>query len=568
MPRGAVYPPDMRYTRLLLLPLVLLLLGLRPTATALPVDAFTHRYILVFANLNDPAQVDQTLAVLARGAAAGYNGVLLGDSNGEYIDLDTASDAYLLNVTRVRVRAVALGLALIPYSYNPRQVTYRDPSLAEALPVRGTPFRVTGATAQVEGDPATALHNARFAAGADGAPAGWSVDGPGIIARVDGNALCLQDPGVGDPQHGTGRAIQQVPVMPYRAYELSARVKTAALSDPDTVKFYVAGVDGAPETLYQNRFLALGAPVAATQEWTRYTVRFNSLGNHAVRVYLGIWSRAGHGVRGRAWFTDVALREVGLEGTVRRASLPVTVTSFDGKTTYREGDDYRVAEGRLTLPAGSAIPAGARLAVSWYLRADMLETTPPANAGLARYDVVQRELATRVDTLFGHPDAFMINYDEWRVGNWDPSTGYANGGAYLADALTRATRVLHGINPRYELFVWNDMYDPHANAVPQYCLMHGDLSGAWEGIPPETVVVTWTGGAASLQFFADRGVPQLIAGYYDDPDNVAGWQAALKEAEGHGARGVRGFVYTTWAHDYSRLEAVAAQWKAAGRWGE
>jgi hypothetical protein len=531
----------MTHLRILLLPLLLVVLGLRPSA-APPSNVFTQRYILLFANLNDPAQVTHALSVLARGAAAGYNGVMLGDTNGEYVDLDTATAAYRANVARVREQAAALGLALVPYSYNPRQVTYREPSLAEALPVRETPFRMHGDTARVESSVTLpAVRN-------------WHAD----RATLEDSALCVRDP------ERDCRAMQNVSVTPYRAYELSARVKTAGFSAPEAVKFFVAGVDGTHETLYHNRFLGVGAPLAGTQGWMRYAVRFNSLDNRAVRLYLGAWPKA-H-ARGRVWFADVALREVGLEGTVRRDSLPITVT--DGRQIFREGIDYRVGEGVLTRPAGSRIPDGAQLSVSWYLRADMLEATPAANAASDRYDAVQRELATRLDALFGHPGAFMINYDEWRVGNWDPATGHATAGAFLADALVRADKVLHGINPSYQLYVWNDMYDPNANARTAYGMMRGDLTGAWDGLPVGMTVVTWTGGAASLRFFADRGHRQLIAGYYDDSDNLAGWAAALADAEHHGARGITGFLYTTWNRDYSALETTAAFWRARGRWGE
>jgi hypothetical protein len=66
------------------------------------------------------------------------------------------------------------------------------------------------------------------------------------------------------------------------------------------------------------------------------------------------------------------------------------------------------------------------------------------------------------------------------------------------------------------------------------------------------VIANWNGGkaAASLKFFADRGHPQVIAGYYDgDLSNFKKWDAAAK-----GVPGVRGFMYTTWAHNFGLLE--------------
>ena len=67
--------------------------------------------------------------------------------------------------------------------------------------------------------------------------------------------------------------------------------------------------------------------------------------------------------------------------------------------------------------------------------------------------------------------------------------------------------------------------------------------------------MNWNFGkrAESLRFFEARGHPQLIAGYYDEPvGNVAAWLDAAK-----GVKQVKGFMYTTWRNDYSRLEEVA-----------
>ena len=44
--------------------------------------------------------------------------------------------------------------------------------------------------------------------------------------------------------------------------------------------------------------------------------------------------------------------------------------------------------------------------------------------------------------------------------------------------------------------------------------------GSWEGLPRDVIIANWNGGKApeSLKFFAGRGHPQLIAGYYDVDD--------------------------------------------------
>ena len=65
-------------------------------------------------------------------------------------------------------------------------------------------------------------------------------------------------------------------------------------------------------------------------------------------------------------------------------------------------------------------------------------------------------------------------------------------------------------------------------------------------------VVNWLhNNAESLQFFADRGHPQILAGFYDaDPQRIVEWLQTASQVQG-----VRGVMYTTWVNDYSQLEA-------------
>ena len=87
-----------------------------------------------------------------------------------------------------------------------------------------------------------------------------------------------------------------------------------------------------------------------------------------------------------------------------------------------------------------------------------------------------------------------------------------------------------------------------------YYLVNGSLKGSWEGLPRDVVIANWNGGKAaqSLKFFADRGHPQVIAGFYDSPglQGFTRWDAAARAVPG-----VTGFMYTTWRADFRQLEA-------------
>lgn len=532
-------------------------------------NTFQRRYVLVFADLNRPADLDKVLSIMRRAASVGYNGLVLGPVGPAYLRLARATPTKISSeaFAAIRKEADRLHFALIPYALGPGEVGYLAPELAEAIPCYDTYFRVRGNSAEVEPSSSPLLANGGFERFQGNAIEKWSQDKPGTITFVDtdvrhsGNAsVRIQDPGKGD---GLGRLIQEVQVTPFRAYEFSVWIKTLALTDPTKPKFYFNGRDGQHPVLYSNQHAGLGSPLSSTQDWTRYTVWFNSASNSRVGIYFGIWSPQ---TMGTTWFDDAEMHEVGLVNTVRRATLPVTVRSSDGSITYEEGRDYLVNTENLGIPANSHIPEGAGLKVSWFQRADMLGPLF-GNATDPQYWAIEEAIASQLDALLSHPTGFMMTYDEWRIANWDPAAGEITAGEYVAQTVRRTIELLRRINPRYSIYVWSDMFDPNANAVSDYFLCNGPLTGSWDGLTQDTTVVTWTGGAKALRFFSDLQIRQLIGGYYSSLGNVKEWLDAVDAVEVQGARGIDGFLYTTWDENYRDLETVAEMIRARGRWG-
>ena len=152
-----------------------------------------------------------------------------------------------------------------------------------------------------------------------------------------------------------------------------------------------------------------------------------------------------------------------------------------------------------------------------------------------------------------HPRTFFMQHDELRVANWCAlcAERKLTAGALLADHARRCLAILKRINPRAEVLVWYDMFDPTHNAVDRYYLVKDTLKGSWEGLDPRVIIANWNGGKAraSLAFFAGRGHRQLIAGYYDSDDNFAAWDAAAR-----GNATTFGFMYTTWQNRFGDLE--------------
>ena len=104
------------------------------------------------------------------------------------------------------------------------------------------------------------------------------------------------------------------------------------------------------------------------------------------------------------------------------------------------------------------------------------------------------------------------------------------------------------------------MFDPTHNAHADYYLVRGDLAGSWEGLPSDVGIAAWNFDRRdeSLAFFAKRGHPLLIAGYYDAPvEQVDRWLDAARKV-----KGVRAVMYTTWAARYDDLEPFAERVRA------
>lgn len=329
------------------------------------------------------------------------------------------------------------------------------------------------------------------------------------------------------------------------------------------MSFYFEGLDGGQSLVYANRDEALGGPVAATQEWRQYKILFNSLSNSRLALFFGVWSKTGSGA---VWFDDADIHEVRLQSVVWRDSLPVVVTSQDGQQRYREVADCAMMAGRLTIPKSSAIADGSSLKVSWYQRADMV-SPPFASAAHPEHFQIARKIAEKLDILFLKPRGFAMTYDEWRIANWDPAGGNISAGEYVAETTRKTISLFWKINPRYEIYVWSDMYNPNHNAFDKYFMVNGSLAGSWKGLARDTNILTWYGGVKTLKFFSDLHSNRVISGYYESTDNVTQWLNDLDKAEDQGARGVDGFMYTTWEDRYDDLEKGANMIKARTRWG-
>ena len=126
-------------------------------------------------------------------------------------------------------------------------------------------------------------------------------------------------------------------------------------------------------------------------------------------------------------------------------------------------------------------------------------------------------------------------------------------GELLAWNVRKATETIREIRPDAEIWVWSDMFDPMHNAVDDYFAVNGPLEGSWEGLAKDVGIVNWHGSAMgkNCRFFADRGLRQILSGYYDadeDGASIVRWLDATRDVPG-----IVGAMYTTWADKYDAM---------------
>jgi hypothetical protein len=498
-------------------------------------EPLPERWLYCQANL----QVDETVVKLdtlwRRAAKAGYTGVLLADSKGA--KLADVPKGYFKNVEKVKALAAELKLKVIPALFHigySNAMLWHDPNLAEGLPVKDALVVVKGGEARLEADPAVAV-KPKWA---------WKDE----TLDADFKAVDLQG--------RNARFQQKIKVKPFRQYHVSVRIKTQDFKGGET-KVLVMGKPGSLNHSY------LG--FKPTQDWTEHHAVFNSLESEEISLYFGTWG----GKSGSIQWADPKIEEVGLLNLIRREGAPFEIKTEDGKVLV-EGKDYEKAVDPLlgTHPwrgeyeiwhappvLRTSMPDGARLRVSYHHTVTIHDGQVAACPSEPKTVELLRDEARRLHAAWG-AKGYMMSHDEIRQLGWDEACRKRglSAGAILADNVKTCVKILKEINPGGEIYVWNDMFDPHHNAHGDYYLVRGDYAGSWEGLDPDVTIVAWYYGKRneSFEFFTKRGHKVLAAGYYDgDPvQNARGWVEAAKKFPDKAA----GIMYTTWNRDFSQIE--------------
>jgi hypothetical protein len=562
----------------------LLLFAIALPGQTKPAVPSQDRLIYLMTNLLVDSNVDRDLAMLSKARRLGYTGVMVADS--KFCRWGSLPAHYLENCTKFREGIRKLGLKFIacvaPIGYS-NDLLATDPNLAEGLPVVDVPFVATsdGHLVPVDERP---LKNGNFSEVNGDAPARWDfVDGPGKICTIDRSeaqvSLRMSDIGRLDPVAGHARAEQTLHLEPFRYYHVSAEVKTQDFDTSATTQILALGANG--QAL---QFFTL--PIQKSMPWKRLDVTFNTLDNHDVSFYIGVWG----GKTGAIWWRDIRIEPSGLVNLVRRPGAPFTVKSADGNTLFAEHKDYENAvdpkmgnhlwlgdfdawhDGPvMTMPAGSSIKPGVRVLVSYchtaliYDGQAMVCMEEPKVKELLKWQIAQVHKNLQ-------PDGYMLSHDEIRMTGWDAScqATHETPGQILAANVAQCIKDVREADPEKTIYAWSDMFDPTHNAQSsgKYYLVRGDgpWSGSWKGLDRNVVIVNWQSNpasrSASLAFFNQLGCKQILAGYYDGPpDSIISWLADATKT------GVEpGIMYTTWVGNFSNLDKfIEAAQRTSGK---
>jgi len=307
----------------------------------------------------------------------------------------------------------------------------------------------------------------------------------------------------------------------------------------------------------------LELPLPARSGWTRLDWGFNSWYADHVSFRVGM---AGGKAR-NVWVDNVEIQEVGLTNVLRRPGTPVVVRNEKTGEIYKEGSDYHhIADPQLNfrwdhagpsihLLPGSRIRAADRLRVDYFHGKQIYRDQVPVDMSEPEVYGIWKKQIPLIEKYLS-PRKYFLSMDEVRIGGFCKACRdrHIPMAEILGDCVKQQVQMIRAANPRAQIFVWSDMFDPNHNAHKQYYLIDGSFYGTWKYLPRNLVITCWyyEKRNLSLPFFSKLGYHTLAGAYYDadNLDNPKGWLRSLDRTPG-----AVGIMYTTWENKYKLLPA-------------
>jgi hypothetical protein len=519
---------------------------------------YPDRWVYVSTGLQSDEELERVQGIAETAASHGLNGMLL--SSG-FDQLDLKSPDFLARLTSLKKKCDSLKVEIIPLGFSVGYgsgVMAHNKNLAAGFPVHGALFVAAEHEAHFVPDSPAKLLNGGFEDRQGNRPAGFSIHGRDVsidTAVFHSGKVSVRFSDFNGARGGTYLA-QDVRTTPYRCYRLRCWIKTEGVSPETRFHFWAIAPDG--------RNLAyVELPMKNTSDWNRVDWAFNSWYADKVSFRVGI----ADGKARNVWVDDVELKEVGLTNVLRRPGTPVVVRNEKTGEVYEEGRDYAaIADPQLNfrfdhegpsikLPAGSRIRPGDRSRVDYFHSLTIYRNQVPADMSEPEaYEIWKRQIPLIEKYLA--PRKYFLSMDEVRIGGFCKACKdrHLSMAEILGDCVKRQAEMIHAVNPRAEVFVWSDMFDPNHNARSRYYLIDGSFDGTWKYLPRNLVIACWYYNKRdlSLPFFSKLGYHTLAGAYYDadNLDNPKGWLESLDRTPG-----AVGIMYTTWQNKYKLLPA-------------
>ncbi|MGA2075204.1 MAG: hypothetical protein ABSH52_17070 [Terriglobia bacterium] len=529
---------------------------------------FQDRWVYVSTDLNSDRELERIEGIARTASEHGLDGVLL---SAGFDAMDLKSQESLTRLARLKQTCDRLGVEIIPAGFGVGYgggVLAHNKNLAAGQPVLGALFVAKGQEATFQADPAMKIANASFeetdhpsvpsSTRRGDLPAGFTAHGSRAMIDTTvshSGKASVRFEEFSNPENGVYLA-QSIRVHPYRSYRLRAWVKTEGAGPRMAIHLLAVAPDGR-ELSYME------PPLPETSDWHQVVWGFNTWYADKVEFRVGV----SDGKNGKVWVDDVAIEEVGLTNVLRRPGTPLKVSNEKTGVVYEEGRDFApVSDPQLDFswnhegPAikllpGSRIHTGDRLRVDYYHGTTIYrDQTAIDMSEPAVYEVWQHQIPLIEKYLA--PKKYFLSMDEVRVGGFCEACKrrHLSMSEILGDCVTRQYKMIRAANPKAEVYVWSDMFDPNHNAREKYYLIDGSFDGTWKYIPKDLVIGCWyyEKRDQSLEFFAKLGYQTLAAAYYDadDLENPKGWIESLDHTQG-----AIGIMYTTWENKYQLLPA-------------
>jgi len=519
---------------------------------------YPNRWVYVSTGLRSNEELDRVQSIARTAASHGLNGMLL---SAGFDQMDLKPPEFLHRLTTLKKACDSLKVEIIPMGFSVGYgsgILAHNKNLAAGLPVRGALFVADDREARFVPDSPAKLQNGGFEERSGNLPAGFSPHGRGISVDTQvfhsGKAsVCFRN---FNGTSGDAFLAQQVRTTPYRCYRLRCWLRTEEVSPETRFHMWAIAPDG--------RDLAyLEYPLPAAGDWSRFDWAFNSWYADHVDFRIGI----ADGKARNVWVDDVEVEEVGLINVLRRPGTPVVVRNEKTNEVYQEGRDYdQIADPQLNfrcdhngpsirLLPGGRIRSGDRLRVDYFHGTTIYRDQVPIDMSEPEaYEIWRRQIPLIEKYL--SPRKYFLSMDEVRIGGFCKACKdrHLPMAEILGNCVRRQVAMVRDVNPRAQVFVWSDMFDPNHNARKEYYLIDGSFEGTWKYLPKGLVIACWyyEKRDPSLAFFSKLGYQTLAGAYYDadNLDNPKGWLQSLDRTPG-----AIGIMYTTWENKYKLLPA-------------